>query len=58
MNLYHWNSKLLANYSSGDIIVMAEYEKLLKDVAHLAEALEQIIEAAPSRGLLWHGSVA
>lgn len=24
MNLYHWNSRLLKNYSTGDIIVMAE----------------------------------
>lgn len=31
MNLYHWNSKLLANYSDGDIVVMAENVEQARD---------------------------
>lgn len=31
MNLYHWKSKLLANYGDGDIIVMAENVEQAKD---------------------------
>jgi len=31
MNLYHWSSRLLANYSNGDIIVMAENIEQARD---------------------------
>lgn len=31
MNLYYWNSKLLANYSDGDIVVMAENVEQARD---------------------------
>ena len=31
MNLYHWKSKLLANYGDGDIIVMAENVEQARD---------------------------
>ena len=41
MNLYHWSSETLADYSNGDIIVMAEsVEKARDKVYEMYEPLE------------------